>query len=358
MKITDITWEKLHIDLLGTFKIAFTEINYSEVVLIKVTTDEGITGYGEAAPFAPVTGETADSVIAVLKMLKPGLIGMDPFCIEQIHSLMDQAIYSNGAAKCAVDLAMYDLMGKASGQPVYKLLGGYQKEVQNDITLGIGEPEETAKEAERCVKEEGFHILKIKTGIDPDADIRTINLIREKVGPEIRLRVDANQGYDIARALYAIEGFKKAGVEAVEQCLPYWDHKGMAELRAKVSGIQLMMDESVHDPKDAAALIREGCADVLNIKLMKCGGLLPGLKISDVAEASGVTCMVGCMLETKLAITAGVSLVAARKNITEADCDSFMFYKDSETGMSGGFERKGDRFILLDKPGFGVDINF
>ena len=358
MKITDIKWEKLHINLLEPIKIAFTEIDYAEVVLIKVTTDEGLVGYGEAAPFAPVTGATPDGVIAVLEMLKPGLIGMDPFCIEQIHAMMDHVIYSNGAAKCAVDLAMFDLMGKACGQPVYKLLGGYQSEVQNDITIGISTPEQMAETADRFVHQEGFHILKIKAGIDPDADIRTMELIRAKVGPSIRLRVDANQGYDIARALHAIEGFKRAGVEAVEQCLPYWDHAGMAELRAKVSGIQLMLDESVHDPKDAAALVRGGCADILNIKLMKCGGLLPGMKISDIAEANGVTCMVGCMLETKLAITAGVSLVAARKNITEADCDSFLFYQDSETGMTGGFRRENDRFILLDRPGFGVDINF
>lgn len=358
MKITDIVWEKVHIQLTEPFKIAFAVIDYAEVVLLKVTTDDGLVGYGEAAPFAPVTGETVDSVIAVLEMLKPGLIGMDPFEIEKIHAMMDNLVYGNGSVKCGVDLAMYDLMGKACGQPVYKLLGGYQNEVQNDITIGISTPEEMAATADRYVREEGFHILKVKAGIDPDADIRTMALIRETVGPNVRLRVDANQGYDIARAMKAIEGFKKVGVEAVEQCLPYWNHTAMAELRTKVSGIQLMMDESVHDNKDAAALVRSGCADILNIKLMKCGGLLPGLKISDVAEANGVTCMVGCMLETKLAITAGVSLVAARKNITEADCDSFMFYKDAQTGMTGGFERIGDRFILSDKPGFGIDVKF
>lgn len=358
MRITDIKWEKIYIELQHPFKIAFAEIAAVENVIIKVTTDDGLVGYGEAAPFAPVTGETADSVISVLNMLKPGLIGMNPFDIEKIHAMMDNLIYGNGSAKCAVDLAMYDLMGKAAGMPVYKLLGGYQSVVQNDITIGISTPEEMAEEAYDCVYNKGFNILKIKAGIDPDADIRTMNLIREKVGKNVRLRVDANQGYNVAKALYAIDGFKKAGVEAVEQCLPYWDRANMTTLRNKVVGMQLMLDESVHSPKDAAALVREGCADVLNIKLMKCGGLLPGMKISHIAEANGVTCMVGCMLETKLAITAGVSLVASQKNITEADCDSFMFYKDEETGMSGGFDRKGDQFILLDKPGFGLDINF
>lgn len=358
MRITDIVWEKRRIDLLHPFKIAFAEIGFAEIVLVKVSTDEGLTGYGEAAPFAPVTGETADGVMAVLSLLKPGLLGLDPTGIEHIHALMDGAIYGNGAAKCAVDLAMYDLMGKAAGLPVYKLLGGNSGEVLNDITIGIGSPEEMAREAEHYVRDEGFSILKLKAGIDPDADIRAVSLIRERVGRGVRLRVDANQGYDQARALRAVEGFKSCGVEAVEQCLPYWDHEGAAALRRRVSGIRLMLDESVHGPRDAYRLVRDGCADILNIKLMKCGGLLPGLKISDIAEAGGVTCMVGCMLETKLAITAGVSLVAARRNITEADCDSFLFYQDAETGMDGGFTRDGGRFLLSDAPGFGVDFSF
>lgn len=358
MTITDITWKKHYIKLYEPVKIAFSKISSVEIVLIKVMTDEGLIGYGEAAPFAPVTGETTDSVIAILEMLKPGLIGLDPLNIEFIHGMMNGLVYGNGSVKCAIDIAMYDLMGKAANMPVYKLLGGYQKEVQNDITIGISTPEEMAETAVRFVQVEGFNILKIKAGINPDDDIRALELIRKRVGDGVRLRVDANQGYDIAKALYAIEGFKKCGVEAVEQCLPYWDCDGSAALRSKVTGIKLMLDESVHDTKDAYRLIKAGCADILNIKLMKCGGLLPGMKISDIAEASGVKCMVGCMLETRLATTAGISLVAARMNITEADCDSFMFYDDTQTGVTGGFVRDKDRFMLLDKPGFGIDFSF
>jgi L-alanine-DL-glutamate epimerase-like enolase superfamily enzyme len=215
-----------------------------------------------------------------------------------------------------------------------------------------------AETAEKYVKELGFNILKIKAGINPDDDIRTLELIRNKVGNDIRLRVDANQGYDVSKAVYAIEGFKKCGVEAVEQCLPYWDCEGAVEVRSKVSGIQMMLDESIHTVKDAQRFITAGGADILNIKLMKCGGLLQGMKISDISEASGIKCMVGCMLETRIAITAGLSLVAARKNITEADCDSYMYYEDSQVGITGGFERENDRFMLLDKPGLGVEVNF
>lgn len=355
MKITGMKIEKVQIPLKEPFKVAFTVVNYLESVLVQVTTDEGYVGYGEAAPFAPVTGETVDGVIAVLEIFKQGLIGMNPLDIEAVHAMMDGVIVGNGAAKCAVDLAMYDLMGKSMGQPVYKLLGGFSNMVQNDITIGIGAPEAMAAEAKRLVTEEGYHILKIKAGIDYKEDIRAMRLIREAVGPDIRLRADANQGYTVSDAVCALEGFREFGIEAVEQCLPHWDMEGSAFIRSKVNGIQIMLDESIHGPVDAARACRLQAADILNIKLMKCGGLYPASKINAIAEANGVTCMVGCMLETKLAITAGLSLVAAKKNVTEADCDSFLYYK--ENPAEGGFIQKNDTFTLLDEPGFGVTFN-
>lgn len=358
MKITEITMEKIRIDLTVPFRVAFTELTYSENVLVKVTTDEGLFGYGEAAPLPLVTGETSDSVISILKMLKPGLIGMNPMDIEAIHSMMDGTIWGNSSAKCAIDLAMYDLMGKKTGQPVYKLLGGYSNHVQNDITIGINSPEKMAREAARHVEEDGFHILKIKAGINVKDDIRALALIRQTVGNDIRLRVDANQGYTPSTAVYALNEYQKLGIEAVEQCLPYWDFEGSAYVRSKVSGIQVMLDESIHNHLDAARACRLGAADILNIKLMKCGGLFRASQMNAIAESFGVQCMVGCMMETKLALTAGVSLVASKKNITEADCDSFLFYADEQTGMSGGFIREADQFTLLDKPGFGIELNF
>ena len=357
MKITDIKAEKVRIELTVPFRVAFAEINYSENLLLKVSTDEGIDGYGEAAPMPFVTGETIDSVISVINMIRPGLIGMDPMDIEKIHELMDTCIYGNSSAKCAVDLAMYDLMGKFMGQPVYKLLGGYSNRVQNDITIGISTPELMAEEARQHVLKDGFHILKIKAGINVEEDIRAMRLIRETVGPHIRLRVDANQGYSASDAVYAIQEFKKAGIEAVEQCLPHWDFEGSAYVRSKVNGIRIMLDESIHTPYDAQRASKLHCADYYNIKLMKCGGLYTGAQIADIAQETGVKCMVGCMQENKISITAGVSLVAAKQAIVEADCDSFMFFKGDDDGIAGGFDRKGGIFTLLDKPGLGIDMD-
>lgn len=358
MKITDVKMEPFHIELAEPIRVAFAEVSHSTSILIKISTDEGYEGYGEAAPFAPVTGETAEGCMAVLNMFRQELIGKNPLDIEQIHAMMDGLVHGNGSAKCAVDIALHDIKGKVMGQPLYRVLGGFQSVVQNDVTIGISAPEKMAQAAEDYVKNQGYRILKIKAGIDPEEDIRAIRLIREAVGPDIRLRVDANQGYTINRAVYALEGMKRYGVEAVEQCLPDWDLEGAAMLRQKVSGLELMLDESIHTTRDAARACKLGAADIFNIKLMKCGGLYRGGQISTLAENFGITCMVGCMMETKIAITAGLSLVASRKNITEADCDSFLYYKDADNGMPGGFERDKDLFRLLDKPGLGLDISF
>ena len=155
-----------------------------------------------------------------------------------------------------------------------------------------------------------------------------------------------------------MNAFAALGVESVEQCLPAWNMEGAAYLRRKAPAIHLMLDESIHDPVDAARACRMDAADILNIKLMKCGGLYPAEQINAIAQANGLTCMVGCMMETKLSITAGLSFVAAKKNVMDADLDSFMEYVGGETHFPGGFTHKGSDFVLCDAPGFGLDIDF
>ncbi|MDL2218574.1 dipeptide epimerase [Christensenellaceae bacterium OttesenSCG-928-M15] len=358
MKIANITLKEIRIQLYEPFRVAFGEIDFVENVLVKIETDEGITGYGEAAPMPFVTGETVQSVLAMLNMLKRGLIGMNPLAIDSIHTVMDGVAHANSSAKCAIDLALYDIMGKALNKPVYQVLGGESGVVHNDVTIGIDAPERMAEKALYYVRELGYRILKIKAGICPDDDVRAIGLIREAVGADVRLRVDANQGYDIASAVKTLDRFVPYNIEAVEQCLPDWDFEGSAYVRKKVRGIEIMLDESIHGPRDAARACKLGAADILNIKLMKCGGLYPATEINAIAQSFGVTCMVGCMLETPLAITAGLSLVAAKTNVTEADCDSFMYYDTERTGMKGGFSIENGVFTLSEAPGFGIEIGF
>lgn len=237
MKITGVKIEKLLLELTSPFRVAFGTITHSENVMIKVTTDEGVTGYGEAAPLAFVTAETTDSVLAALELFRTGLIGMDPLDIEAVHAMMDGLMGGNSSAKCAVDLAMYDIRGKAAGMPVYKLLGGYSNTVLNDITVSIMEPQAMADKALSYVRDKGYRVLKVKVGADVNDDIRALTLIREAVGPDVRLRVDANQGYDVPTALKALNAFAALGVESVEQCLPAWNMEGAAYLRRKAPAI-------------------------------------------------------------------------------------------------------------------------
>ena len=302
-------------------------------------------------------GGTDFTVLEALKLFRTGLIGMDPLDVEGIHRMMDRLLSGNTSAKAAVDIALYDIKGKLMGQPLYKVLGGSVNQIVTDMTVGIDTPEAMAAEARERVEKDGFTILKIKAGINPTEDIQALTLIRQAVGPNIRLRVDANQGYTVSDAVRTLKAFEELGVEAVEQCLPSWDLDGMRFVRSKVD-LQVMLDESVHTPIDAAKACKIDAADIINIKLMKCGGLYPAEKINAIAEANHVQCMVGCMLETKVAIAAGVSLVAAKQNITEADCDSFMYAVDPEMGMPGGFAVNGGVYTLSDKPGLGIDIDF
>jgi L-alanine-DL-glutamate epimerase-like enolase superfamily enzyme len=354
MKITDIKYERLKVKFNKPFVIALGVVEYGETMIVKVTTDEGLVGYGEASPFAPVTGETLDSVPVALELFRSALIGFDPFEIEKIHKTMDRLIVGNTSAKASIDIAMYDLMGKKIGIPVYKLLGGYRKSYPTDMTVGIGETHVMAQDALDYVNE-GYNCIKVKAGISAEADVEAIKRIREAVGNGVHLRVDANQGWDVSTAIRVMSEYEKYGVEAVEQPLVFWDFDGMAYVRSHTS-IPIMADESLHSPQDAMKLAKKQAVDIFNIKLMKSQGLYPAMRINAIGESCGITCMLGCMIETRLGISAAASLVAAQKNVTEADLDSFRHYDDSV--MRGGFTLENGVITMLDKPGLGVEVDF
>lgn len=353
MKITNMKVEKLKMALFKPFTVALGTIENVETLLVKIETDEDVSGIGEGAPFAFVTGETMETSLSTTQSLGQLLIGEDPLNIERIHHIMDTTIIGNTAAKAAIDMALYDLKGKQMGAPLYKVLGGFSNQFKTDVTIGIDTPENMAQEAKEKAAQ-GFSILKVKCGIDAGQDIEAIRLIRHAIGDNIRLRMDANQGWTPAEAVQVMRAIEDHRVEAVEQPLPYWDVDGMAHVRKKVN-IQVMVDESVHSPVDAMKVVKQDAADVLNMKLMKSGGLYKALGINRIAEASGIRCMVGCMLESKIGITAGASLVAAKKNITEADMDSFLYAKDP--GIKGGLTLENGIITLPEKPGLGIELN-
>ena len=354
MKITDIFTKIVEFDRVKVFRIAFDAGSpKTQLVYVKITTDEGICGYGEAAPFAMVTGETINGVIETIKYLKSSLIGKDPTNIAEIHRTMDSKIFRNPSAKAAIDIACYDIMGKSRGMAVHKMLGATEDSLQTDITLGIDTVEESLREALQR-KAEGFRILKIKLGCDPDKDVRLIREIRAAVGNEIELRVDANQSYDIETAMRVFTEIKKQGVVEAEQPLPYYDIHGMAELN-KISPIDIMADESIHTAQDAEIACQHDACKIINIKLMKCGGIYPALKICEVAEKYGKPCIIGCMYESKLAISASAAVFLAKECIVGADLDSFFCFTNPEAGVSGGFTVDKDIITMSHGAGFGFD---
>ena len=354
MKIIDIQTKLVGFQRRKVFKIAFgTGSDKSNRIYTKIITDSGIYGLGEAAPSSLVAGETLAGVVAAIEHMKPALLGADPTDIGEIHRIMDSKLIFNPAAKASIDVACYDIIGKQTGLPVHKLLGAKTDTLQTDITIGIDTIEEMTKECITRV-DEGFRILKIKCGIDPQKDIEVLRQIRAAVGDTIDIRIDINQGYDVETAKRVLKEIDKFHISEAEQPLPYWDIHGMAELK-KCSPIPIMADESVHTPEQARIACEHDACDIVNIKFMKCGGIYKALQISDIAESFGKTCLVGCMSESKLAIAAAAAVVVVKDNIVSADLDSFFSFTDPEKGVTGGFTVEGDMITLSDGAGYGFE---
>lgn len=354
MKITKISYKVITIEPIVSFKIANSDETRTDTIIVKVETDEDITGYGESQPSLVVTGNNIEDVENFLGEMDETLRGENPLNIGRIHEIMDRKYKGKASGKAGIDLALYDILGKKAGLPVYQLLGGSGNKVESDMTIGIDKPESMAQLARQYV-DEGFNILKIKVGLNPDDDVEAIRLIREEVGPEVSLRVDANQGYFKKQAVEILREFAKYGVDEVEQPVPYWDYEGMKFITDNVSQ-QVMMDEGVMSPQDAYRAIKEGACDIINIKLMKSGGIYPALQINAIAQAAGLHCMVGCMSESRIGIAAGAALTASQKNITYADLDSYRMSKEIP-GISGGITQEGGIITVSDEPGLGLDIS-
>jgi len=333
------------------FRIALGTSTKSENIVVRVVTDFGVQGWGEASPSFRITNETPETVVKALNKIGPKLIGMCPFKIEQIIETMDNLIKGNTSAKAAVDMAIFDIIGRKTRRRISALLGGYRDEVFTDITLGIKSPKEMAKDAVKAVKR-GFKALKVKVGVNPSEDVERTKRIREAVGSEIQIRIDANQGWKPKEAIDVLKKIEKYNVQFVEQPVKAEDIKGLATVR-KNSSIPVMADETVHSPEDALKAIKAEAVDLINIKLMKSGGIWKAMKIAAIAEAAKIPCMVGCMGESNLGITAAVHFAAATKNVQYADLDSDLLLKDKLV-KRGGAKLKDSKRTLPKKNGLGI----
>lgn len=354
MKITEVRLGTLSIPLKKPFKTALRTTDTVMTNIVEIRTDAGICGYGEAPPTAAITGDTDGSIrCSIATRIAPALMGRKVSELNDALAALDKSVIGNSSGKAAADIALHDLWGKLHGLPLYKLLGGTYREFSTDYTISLNAPDEMVRDSLEAVRD-GYDALKIKVGNDFRLDMARMKAIRDAVGSAVLLRVDANQGWTPKEAIRAIRFMEDKGldIELVEQPVVYHDVDGLKRVTDAVDTI-ILADESVYSPRDAMKLISMRAADMINIKLMKSGGIGGALKICAMAESAGIMCMIGAMMESKVSVTAAAHLAMARRVITTYDLDPPILCASDP--VKGGVQYKGAVLTLGDAPGLGIN---
>jgi L-alanine-DL-glutamate epimerase-like enolase superfamily enzyme len=353
MKINKTEIYKLTIKM-EPFVIATEVSYYTQNIFIRIHTDKGITGMGECSAFPMLVGETQNTCFEVAKDFARISIGKDPLDIEGRMQELHDYIAFNSTIKSAWDMALHDIAAKHAGLPLYKYLGGMKKTIMTDLTIGIDTPESMQQTAREFVAD-GVKIIKVKLGKNGETDVERIRLIREAIGPDIKLRVDANQGWHFEEAVATLQALSQYDIQYCEQPIRHQYDDLLPNLR-KLSPIKIMADESVFDHYDAIRLIEADAVDYINIKLAKSGGLLEAKKIADEAGKRGIACMMGGMLESRLGLTAKVHFAMANDNIVFYDLDTCLLGQ-LEDPVIGGARYNNYYLEISDEPGIAADIN-
>ncbi|HEV7348673.1 dipeptide epimerase [Telluribacter sp.] len=354
MTITRVEIYKLNIPLKAPVTIAIGTIEEARNILVKIHTDKGTYGVGEGSPFWMIVGETQETCFAAAQDFARLLIGQNASDIEGCLATLDRYLTQNYTCKSAFDMALYDLAAKQAGMPLYQYLGGEKRTITTDETIYINTPEAMAADAVQ-IKERGAEAIKVKLGTHASDDISRIRAIRDAIGQELPIRVDANQGWDYVSAVKVLKALAELNVEYCEQPVKHWNYDDMARVRQH-SPIPICADESLFTHTDAFRLAQMGAVDYFNIKLSKSGGINNALKINAIAEAAGIPCMIGCMSESRLAITANAHLASARTNIRFYDLDS-PFEHAEDPVVGGAIYHNHYRLELPDAPGHGADLD-
>jgi L-alanine-DL-glutamate epimerase-like enolase superfamily enzyme len=337
------------------YTIAYETVHAARNVFLRMETNNGLSGYGCAAPDETVTGETPESVVQVLEdEIAPSIKGADPLRSAMILQRLKPYLSFHPAAVAALDMALLDILGKACNLPLWKLLGGFRDRIRTSITLGILPVRETVERAREFVGK-GFKSLKLKGGLDVDTDIERVLKVREAAGEKTELRFDANQGFTVEQCLKFVEGTRQAHLELIEQPTP----KGQPDLLGRVTSvvpIPVMADESLLTLRDAFRIAQRELADMVNVKLMKVGGITEALQINAVARSAGLEVMVGCMDEAALSIAAGLHFALARPNVIYADLDGYLGLVNDPS--AGAVTLRDGVLFPSTKPGLGFDFSY
>lgn len=353
MKIVGIDLKPLEVSLEKPFKTALREVTNLKTYIVELYTDDGSVGYGEAASTPVITGDLEGNIKdAILNYIFPAIKGMEIEEIENIMNKINKCIIKNTSAKAAVDMAVYDLFAKMCNKPLYVLLGGAREEIETDITVSVKDPYDMARDAKEYV-DRGFNTLKIKVGIDSELDIKRVKTIRDAIPKEVKIRLDANQGWNAKEAVRTIKRMEDMGldIELIEQPVPYYDIEGLKYVTDNTY-IPIMADESLFSIQDAVKLLSYRACDIINIKLMKCGGLYNAQKIISIAEAFGVECMIGSMMESGVGISFAASLACGRLGIKKFDLDAALLLKENK--VDGGIIYEKNKIKISKDIGVGI----
>ncbi|RCH54004.1 dipeptide epimerase [Mucilaginibacter hurinus] len=353
MKITQINIYRFSIPM-QPFSIATGTMDYAQNVFIRVHTDADLCGVGECSAFPMIVGETQDTCLAMAREFAALWVGQNaldiPARLQQLHSFTA----GNTTIKSAFDMALYDIAAKNAGLPLYKYLGGRKRIVETDITIGIASPEVMAEKA-LAFKNSGATILKVKLGKDPETDVERIKLIRAAVGDGMQIRVDANQGWSYDDAVFALQNIAPFNIQFCEQPMRTWYDDRMPEL-IELSTVKIMADESVYNHHDARKQINSGSCHYINIKFSKSGGIHEAKQIHDIAAEKGIACMMGGMLESRIALSAKLHFAYASPNIKFYDLDTCMLGHLADPCI-GGVKYIGYLLDIDDSVGIGADAD-
>jgi len=351
--IAEVRTHRVRAPLHTPFVTALRRATHVETLVVEVTDADGRSGFGEAPQVWQVTGASlAGSAACVQELLGPLLAGRDPDDLVARCREVAGAAAGNEAAKAAVDVALHDLAARRLGVPLVRLLGGAGLRVPTDVTLSAGDPAALSAAA-RDRAAEGFPVLKVKVGTDAAGDLARVRAVRAAAGPGVGIRLDANQGWSPREAVRVIRGIEDAGldVELVEQPVPSWDLAGLAWVSDRV-GTPVLADEAVFGVRDLVEVIRRRAADMVNVKLAKCGGLRPARTLLELAAEHGLGTVVGSMMESPVGVGAAASLVAAYGTSAVSDLDAAWWLAGNP--VVGGLRYEGATVVLPDAPGLGI----
>ncbi|MDP9240010.1 MAG: dipeptide epimerase [Actinomycetota bacterium] len=353
MTIREVRAHRVSVPLHTPFVTAVRTVHAVDSVLAEIVDADGRSGWGEGPATWRVTGDSIAGIeAAVLGPLREALVGQRPEDLVALCAAVERAIVGNTAAKAAVDCALHDLAARRLGVPLPRLLGSSGLRVATDVTLAAGPAQDMALAAKERTAER-FGVLKIKVGDGTADDVERLRLIRAAAGPATVLRVDANQGWTPRAAVRAIRAMEDAGLdlELVEQPVAAGDLDGLAFVTAHVS-TPVMADESVWSARDLLEVVRRRAADLVNVKLAKCGGIGPARRLLAVAQAAGTGVLLGSMMETHVGVGAVASLATVSQSAGVDDLDAAWWL--SASPVTGGLRYDTPHVVLPDAPGLGI----